>query len=144
MLYRKIERLFLIVLLLSSMGAVDALTRPYLGARDPNIISTDVPRATLVVETVIYLWGALLIWNRRRRVMVSVRMVWPLFAFVALAPISTAWSIEPSLTLRRGILLLASTVVAIYLGERYSVETLARVLTQALCAMMLLTIVSLI
>jgi exopolysaccharide production protein ExoQ len=61
-------------------------------------------------------------------------------AFAALAPVSAAWSIDPALTLRRSVLVLASTVLAIYLGERYSLPQLARLLGGAMCLMMLMVI----
>jgi exopolysaccharide production protein ExoQ len=134
--YRTFERLFVIVLLLSSMGFVDALTHP--GGRDA--ISAQVPLATAITETGVYVWGGLFVLMRWRRVVRAARTVWPLAAFAALAPASAAWSIDPILTLRRSVLVVASTMFAIYLGERYSMRQLARLLAVAMCLMMLIVI----
>jgi O-antigen ligase len=48
---------------------------------------------------------------------------------------SLLWSISPLLTLRRGVSLLVSTLIGVYLGERFSVEQFARMLAQAFCMM---------
>lgn len=140
MFYLNFERLFVIVLLLANMGVIDSLTRPQLNPRDISMISTDVPRATEVAVTGVYAWGAIIVLARWRQVLRGARTVWPLAAFAALAPISAAWSIDPVLTLRRSVLVIASTVFAIYLGERYSMRQLARLLAGAMCLMMLMVI----
>jgi O-antigen ligase len=62
--------------------------------------------------------------------------VWPLLALTLLAPISLTWSNAPGLTLRRSIFLLGSTLLGIYLGEKFSIERLLRWLVQALCVLM--------
>ena len=137
MFTRAFERLFVILLLLSSMGVVTALTESgYGGGR--RVVSTDLRMSSVIVEAALSLCGGLLVLMRWRRVLSAARTVWPLIGLTALAPLSIAWSVEPLLTLRRSLILLASTVLAIYLGERYSTEKLARLLTQTLCLMMLL------
>jgi exopolysaccharide production protein ExoQ len=138
---RLFERLFVVVVLLSSMGVVDALTRPTMGTQGPEVMSTEVPLPTALTEAGVYVCAALLVLMRWRRVLSAARTVWPLVAFAALAPLSIAWSIQPILTLRKSVLVMASTVVAIYLGERYSTEKLARLLAQTLCLMMLAVVV---
>jgi exopolysaccharide production protein ExoQ len=138
--FRSLERLFIVVLLLSSMGLVDALTRPSLSGRDPNILSTEVPLSTALIESAIYVWGAVLVLVHWRHVFSAARAVWPVIALVALAPLSIAWSIQPILTLRRSAFLLGSMILGIYLGERFSVEDLARLLAYALCLMILASV----
>jgi O-antigen ligase len=135
MLFRIFERVFVLVLLLSSMTVVDALTRPAYSGHDPDVLSTDVPLTTVVIECAVYACGALLVLGRWRRVAHAARRVWPLVALTLLAPISLAWSNAPGLTVRRSIFLLASTLLGIYLGERFSIEQLLRYLTQALCVL---------
>jgi O-antigen ligase len=92
------------------------------------------------VEAGIDACGAVLIFLRWRRVVRAARAVWPLVGLAALAPLSVAWSAEPMLTLRRSALLLVSTSLAIYLGERYTTDKLARLLAQVLCLMMVAVI----
>lgn len=118
------------------MGVVDALTRT--GGRD--VISAQVPLLTAIIEIGIFIIGALLIVVRWRRTLRAARLVWPLLAFTALAPLSMIWSEQPLLTLRTSILFMCSTLLAIYLGERYSIETLAGFLNWCLCLTMLLVI----
>lgn len=137
MFLRFFERLFIVVLLLSSMGIVDALVRPSPGGgRDPDAISTEVPLATAILESAVYACGALVVSMYWRRVLRAVCVVYPLVCLVALAPLSVAWSHAPLLTVRRSVFLLGSTLLGIYLGERFTIEQLARLLTQAMCLMM--------
>jgi O-antigen ligase len=137
MLFRIFERVFVFVLLLSSMTIVDALTRPaYSSGRDPAVLSTDVPLPTVMIESGVYACGAFLVLGRWRRVVRAARRVWPLMALILLAPISLTWSNAPGLTLRRSIFLLGSTLLGIYLGEKFSIERLLRWLVQALCVLM--------
>ena len=127
MFYRFIERAFVFLVLLSSMTVVDALTRPaYQGGRDPDVISTEVPLPTVIIESGVYAVGALLVLTRWRRVAIAARRVWPLVALTLLAAISIAWSDAPMLTVRRSVFLLGSTLIGIYLGERFSMEQLLR------------------
>ena len=57
-----------------------------------------------------------------------------------LACISTTWSVQPTVTLRRSVSLLAATMIAIYIGERYSIKAFARLLAQTMCLMMMLVL----
>jgi exopolysaccharide production protein ExoQ len=137
MSFRIFERLFIVVLFLSSMGVVDALTRPSTEVHDPTGLSTEVPLSTALIESTIYVWGAILVLMRPRRVFRAAHTVWPVLGLAALATLSIAWSIQPMLTVRRSASLLASTLLGIYLGERFSIEQLARLLAQALCLMII-------
>jgi O-antigen ligase len=140
--YRFIERAFVFLVLLSSMTVVDALTRPaYQGGRDPDVISTDVPLPTVIIESGVYAVGALLVLTRWRRVAIAARRVWPLVALTLLAAISIAWSDAPMLTVRRSVFLLGSTLIGIYLGERFSMEQLLRWLAQMLCVIIVASVI---
>src|SRR5262249_59301210 len=99
------------------MGVIDSLVRPESNSRDVNAISTDVPAEAGIAVTGVYLWGAMIVLARYRRVLAASRRAWPLLVFAALAPISAAWSLDPALTVRRGVLVMTSTVFAIYLGD---------------------------
>jgi exopolysaccharide production protein ExoQ len=140
--YRFIERAFVFLVLLSSMTVVDALTRPaYQGGRDPDVISTEVPLPTVIIESGVYAVGALLVLTRWRRVAIAARRVWPLVALTLLAAISIAWSDAPMLTVRRSVFLLGSTLIGIYLGERFSMEQLLRWLAQMLCVIIVASVI---
>ena len=140
MFLRLFERLFVVVLLLSSMGVVDALTRPSLAPGDPSVISTDVPLSVAFFETAVYGCGAILVLLRWRRVLHAACTVWPLIAYTLLAPLSIAWSVQPLYTLRRSVLVLGTTFLGLYLGERYSIRTLAHLLAESVCLLMLSTV----
>jgi exopolysaccharide production protein ExoQ len=140
--YRLIERAFVFVVVLSSMTVVDALTRPaYQAGRDPDVISTDVPLPTVIIESGVYAVGALLVLARWRRVADAARRVWPLVALTLLAAISIAWSDAPMLTARRSVFLLGSTLIGIYLGERFSMDQLLRWLAQMLCVIIAASVI---
>ena len=141
MFLRLFERLFVVVLLLSSMGVVDGLTRPSRVPGDPSVISTAVPLSVAIFETTVYGCGAILVLLRWRRVLQAGRMVWPLIAYTLLAPLSITWSVQPFFTLRRSVLVLGTTFLGLYLGERYSIRTLAHLLAESVCLLMLSTVV---
>ena len=140
MLFRILERLFVVALLLCSMQVVIGLTNPGLVKGASEVVSTDLHMSSIAIEGSVYAWGFLLFLLRWRRVIRAVQAVWPLAGFVALTSLSTLWSIHPSVTLRRSIILLIATLLAIYLGERYTMEKLARLIAQTLCLMMLAVI----
>jgi exopolysaccharide production protein ExoQ len=139
---RAFERLFVVALLLSSMGAVDTLTRPQMQETGVALLSDDKePLSAVIVQVGIYSWGMVLVSVRWRRVLGAVRTVWPLVAFSALAPVSTLWSVQPILTLKRSALLMMMTMFGLYMGERYSMEEFARLLAHTLCITMVAVII---
>jgi exopolysaccharide production protein ExoQ len=138
---RLFERLFVIVLLLYSMGVVTGLTSPYLTADDLENVSTDLHVPIVATQIAIYACAGLLILMRWKRVLGAARLVWPLLLLTALVPLSTGWSILPEVTLRRSVLFVGSTLIAIYLGERYTMDKFARLLAQTICLMMIAVIV---
>jgi exopolysaccharide production protein ExoQ len=137
------ERLFLLTFLLVSMQVLIGLTRPYEAEADPASITgtVHVDVLNVAVNSVVLVSGALLILQRSRRVFHAVRAAWPLVGLAAVAILSTAWSTQPTVTLRRSIVLLVSTLLAVYLGERYSIEEQVRLLTQTFGVMILVILV---
>ena len=129
------ERLFAVVLLLLSMQVLIGLTRPGESEIDPTSVSASVHLLDTAVDVSVEVCGIVCILLRWRRVLYAVRAAWPLVGLAALAALSTAWSDHPMLTLRRSALLLLSTLFAIYLGERYSLEEQAQLLAQIFCDM---------
>jgi O-antigen ligase len=123
------------------MGVIDALTRPILDAHDPEVISTDVPALTTVLVSTIYFCCALLLLVHWRSVLKATRRVWPMLLLPGLAFVSMCWSHAPLLTARRSTFLTVSTLLGIYLGDRFSLEELARLLVQALCPMMVAVLI---
>ena len=141
MLRPTFERLFVVLLLLSSMNVLIALTPSSRESTKVKIFSAGVDRSSVAIEGGVYIYGAMLAVMRWRRLLRAARMVWPLLVLAALAFLSTTWSVQPMVTLRRSASLLAGTMVAVYLGERYSIETFARLLAQVLILMIVLVLV---
>jgi exopolysaccharide production protein ExoQ len=136
-----LERLFIIVFLLGSMGVEIGLTRPYEAETDPGSVAAAVHVSDVVLQSAVEACGALLILLRWRRFIKAVRAVWPLVALAALAMISVAWSARPDLTFRRSSLLLVTMLLAIYAGERYPIEKQMRLLAYTFCGMMLAIVI---
>ena len=135
MAFRIFERLFVIAFLLLSMQVAVGLTSPDETEDDPTVAVGQVHVLHAVLEVGVDLCGVLLIVLRWRRMLHAVRAVWPLVGLVGLAALSTAWSAQPDITFRRSALLVLTTVLAIYLGERYSIEEQARLLAHTFCLM---------
>jgi len=133
------ERLFVIVLLLISMHVVSGL----LSSSDVDtetsnaIISTSVHLPAVIAEIVMYLWCGVLVMPRWKVTLRAVRDAWPILLLPALAIASSLWSIDPILTLRRSSFFTLSTIMSIYLGERYSIEEFAGLFAEAQCWLIL-------
>jgi len=131
-----LERLFVVLLLLSSMNVITALTPSSKEQSEVRAYSADVDTSTVLIEASLYVYGGMLALIRWRRILGAARAVWPLLALSVLACLSTIWSVQPAVSLRRGMLLLAATMIAVYVGERYSIKEFACLLAQTLCLMM--------
>lgn len=135
-----LENLFVILLLLSSMNVLTALTPSSKAQTEVRAFSANVDTTSVAIEAGIYLYGAVFVLMRWRRVLNAARTVWPLLCLPGLALLSTAWSVQPTVTLRRSVPLLAATMIAIYIGERYSIKEFAHLLTRVLCLMIALVV----
>jgi exopolysaccharide production protein ExoQ len=136
---RIFERLFVLSLLLYSMNVAMALLFPYLSERN-SPVSPDLHPSLVAIQAALYACAGLLILMRWRRVLGAARAVWPILFLVALTPISVFWSVLPMITLRRSLEFVGWTLIAIYLGERYTVEKFARLLAQTICLMIVASI----
>jgi exopolysaccharide production protein ExoQ len=132
------ERLFVVVLLLMSMGVVIGITRPYEAETDASSIAAPVHVTDLVIQIAVQVYGTILILRRRRQMAKALRAVWPLVTLVTLAVLSTAWSSRPELTLRRSAVLVVSTLLAVYIGERFTMDELTTLVARTFCMMIAL------
>jgi exopolysaccharide production protein ExoQ len=135
-----LEQLFVFLLLLASMNVLTALTPSSQEQTNIKAASADVDTYSVAIEAGLYTFGGILALMRWRRVLRAARTVWPLLALAAFACLSTTWSVEPIVTLRRSVALLAATTMAIYVGERYSIQAFARLLARTFCFMMMLIV----
>jgi len=60
--------------------------------------------SSVLIDAAIYMYGIALMLIRWRQVLRAARTAWPLLALAGLAFLSTAWSVEPMLTLRRSVI----------------------------------------
>ena len=137
-LLRLLEHLFVFLLLLSSMNVITALTPSSKQQAEVKLVSADVNTSAVIIEASVYAFGGVLVLMRWRRVLRAARIAWPLLALAVLASLSTAWSVQPMVTLRRSIWLLIGTVFAIYIGERYSIKEFAHLLARTFCFIIVL------
>ncbi len=129
------ERLFVIVMLLVSMHVVSGLlSSTTVNTETSNaIISTGVHLPSVLAEMIIYIWCAVLVLPRLKQTLRAVKASWPLLLLPALVILSSIWSVDPLLTLRRSSFFTLSTIMAIYLGDRFTVEEFAELFAKALC-----------
>lgn len=130
-----LEQLFVLLLLLSSMNVITALRPSSRQQAQSRVFSADLDTSSVAIDAGFYAFGGMLALTRWRRVLRAARSVWPLLALPLLACLSTAWSVQPAVTLRRSVSLMAATWMAIYIGERFSIEEFARLLARTMCLM---------
>lgn len=137
MLLRIYERTFVIALFLYAMQVTVGIANPYEGEIDASATSATVHTGSTLIEVALYSFGAILVVLRARRVFDAARAAYPLCILTAFVLLSTLWSDQPMLTLRRAALFAVSSLFAIYLGERYSLEKLSRLLAHTFVIMLL-------
>src|SRR5579871_6045781 len=115
-MWKFIERCAVIAVLLLSTGAVVDL---YLKAPD---LSGDGDARVQALWLVVYvaLLVAFVVRSRKFAAVIGRNKV--LLALLILALVSTSWSVAPTVTLRRGIALVGSTMFGIYLAARYKLS----------------------
>jgi O-antigen ligase len=135
MTHRSSERLFVIVLILVSMHVVSGLlSSSEVDTETSNaIVSTAVHLPEVIAQIVLYLWCGFLVLPRWRTTLCAVRDAWPILLLPALTIASSLWSIDPILTLRRSSFFTLSTIMSIYLGERFTIEEFANLFAEAQC-----------
>lgn len=121
---RSAEKMFTVVMLFYTTGAI----MPFIvGEVDPLSPAQTKPME-LAVKATLYSVAFCFIAIRWRRVIQSARNIKWIVALVMFAIASTAWSQDPSLTLRASASLLATTTFGVYFGTRYTVPQQLRLL----------------
>ena len=121
---RPAEKIFCVVMLFYTTGAV----MPFIvGEADPQS-PTEMQPVEVAVKAILYSVAFCFIAIRWRHVIEGARNIKWIVALVMLAIASTAWSQDPSLTLRGCASLLAITAFGVYFGTRYTVPQQLRLL----------------
>jgi O-antigen ligase len=110
-MFRRLEKIYAIVALLYFAGGLI----PTDHAESDRLGQFELPH--VIAELSIFLILVLLLIVHRKSILRSVQMAWPLMALCGLAIASVGWSSDPMFTLRRSIILLATTLFGIYLGS---------------------------
>ena len=85
-----------------------------------------------------YLWYAIYVWVAARLSLELPALAraasrnWPVFIWPALALASVAWSLAPGVSLRGGMQLLMTTLIAVFIGSRFSLRAILTALTVVL------------
>jgi len=115
---------FTVVVLFLATGAFETLV---VDPTDPRV-ATDGSPFMQILWFVIYVLVVFRLIPQYRQIIVLVRANKCLFLLVLLAVCSIMWSEDPALTLRRGLALLATTLIGIDFAVRYSVRDQLRLL----------------
>lgn len=99
--------------------------------RHKNTDPTEKNPTKLIAQLAIYGVGALLILRRRDQVFELAQRDAFLWALLAFAMLSALWSDVPGFTLRRSLIVIASSSVGYYIGVRYTMRELLRMLCVA-------------
>lgn len=96
--------------------------------RNRNSDPTEKNPTKLAAQIGIYLVTAILILHSRGKYLELARRHKLLWALLALAVFSALWSDVPGFTLRRSLVLMASTSVGVYLGVRFTMREIIRMI----------------
>ncbi|WP_264778504.1 O-antigen ligase family protein [Deinococcus aetherius] len=131
------EYLFVMLSLLFLSGGIITLLRNSAGADGPG--GGDSLQQGISMG--IYVITALLLILRRSaisKILYAGRWFWPLFVWVLL---SCAWSIDPSLSIRRVFALLGTTIFGLYLADRFSMSAFLILLGRTLLLGAILSVI---
>lgn len=134
---RYLGDIFTIIVLILATGALQSLI---VDSSSSKAISEGNPFLQ-IVWAVIYVIVAIRAGQQSRAIMEAVRSNKLLIGLVLLALLSTAWSADPGLSLRRGIALLATTLFGVDFAVRYSIRDQLRLLAIALGSVVFLSVV---
>ncbi len=94
-----------------------------------------------ICETLIYCGCGAVILSRYRIMLLSLKGGWPFLLVALFAILSTVWSVDTGTTLRRGLVLLTTTAFGIYLGGRYTMQQLQKLLCQFFLGLILASVI---
>jgi exopolysaccharide production protein ExoQ len=127
-----------VLILFMTTGAFESLV---VDGSDPQAATNGSPVMWLV-WLVLYIFIGLRLVPKYREAVALVRANRFLFLLVALTILSTVWSVDPGLTFRRSIALLATSLVGIDFAVRYSIREQLRLLSVTFSVFVILSIVA--
>jgi exopolysaccharide production protein ExoQ len=134
------ERAFAWIGLLLATGGFIPTVEWLLRIRPSDLLGGDP--LVQVIWGGVYALAAALLFARLPRVARLLPGLGTLWIILFLAVVSSQWSAAPSVTLRRAIALLGTTVFALYLGTRFSRHALFRLLFSVFSVVVILSLVT--
>lgn len=136
-----LDRLLILSLFLLLMGSFASLS---FGAElyEDSLATTSTHLDLTIVEFLIYFGWLVLLVRSYRQIAPSIRPARRLLLVCFVCMASCAWSVDPLLTIRRAAVLFVTTIIGIYLGRRYSLRGLQRVVLHALLLLAVLSLVA--
>ena len=122
---KAIEKVFNVAMLFYTTGAVLA----FVFSGSDGTVRDEGNLTYLAIQLALYAVAFCFIAIRWRSVLRAARNATWIFALVGIAVASSAWSPDPFFTLRRSIVLLATTLYGIYFGGRFTIPEQLRLLS---------------
>ncbi len=128
------HRLFqiaVVALFLTQMGVVMGIASPNLSDTDLAVVSDQVHLPVVISTILVYLLILIRLFVRPRRFLSglsSIQLLLPLLAYTVL---SVVWSTSPSITLRRSLFFVFSTLIALVLATEFDIPELVRLFAVA-------------
>jgi exopolysaccharide production protein ExoQ len=107
-----------------------------------SINTGELHTGVAIINVILYLLLAMFVLSHYKRFVRAMRVAWPMLSVVAFCLLSTSWSIDPQLTLRRSAFLLGTALAGIYLGARYTIPQIVELLLAAFYAMCGFTLIA--
>jgi len=130
---RILERGFVVALLFYLMGVANLLFYSDLDTDAAMALQGSLHWQITLIQSGLALSAACLIATRWRRFARAALLAWPLLLLAAIQVLSIAWSIDPAISARKVLFEIVMLSIGIYLGERYTTHTLAKLLANTLC-----------
>lgn len=133
-MFKLSEKVFAIAMLFYLTGAVF----PFIAGTEDRYARLQGNTFDLALQLAFYAVAGLFIASNWQTVVEGAKSVKWIVGLLLIAIASTAWSQDPSFTLRRSIVLVATTVFGIYFGSRFTVPQQLRLLAWT-CALVVLS-----
>lgn len=115
----RLEVLFALLALLLTMDLLFSMLALEGAEVTPQDLGVQGSLPFMVTASITYAIVCAFLIARYRQVMPILRRHWLLIALVQLTVLSTVWSVNPEVTLRRSLALAATTALAVYLATRF-------------------------
>ncbi len=106
-----------------------------------SINTGDLHTGVTIINLVLYLLLSIFVASRYKQFIRAIAVAWPMLILAGFCLLSTIWSIDPGLTLRRSAFLMGTTLAGIYLGSRYTVTEVTEILLISFYTMCAFTLI---